>query len=48
MIDMLPGHIYHTIFYGYESMGPHASLVTEEERWKIIYYITELQNKERN
>ncbi len=47
MIELEPGHIYHTIFYGYESMGPHASLITDEERWKIIYYITELQNKEK-
>jgi len=47
MADLEPGHIYHTIFYGYESMGAHASLITDEERWKIIYYITELQNKDK-
>ena len=48
MIEFEPGHIYHTIFYGYESMGPHASLITDDERWKIIYYISELQNKAKN
>jgi hypothetical protein len=26
-------------------MGPHASQISEEERWKIVYYIQEnLQN----
>ena len=48
MNELSAGHIYHTIFYGYESMGPHASLITDEERWKIICYISELQNKEKN
>ena len=48
MSELKPGHIYHTIYYGYESMGPHASLLTDEERWKIVYYISELQNKEKN
>ena len=48
MNELLPGQNHHTIFYGYESMGPHASLITNEERWKIIYYISELQNKEKN
>ena len=39
------GQIFHTITYGYGKMGPHASQITEEERWKIVYYIKEeLQN----
>ena len=45
MTDFTEGHIFHTITYGYGKMGPHASQITEEERWKIVYYIQEkLQN----
>ena len=35
------GHIFHTITYGHNSMGPHASFVSEEERWKIVYFVME-------
>ena len=39
------GHIFHAITYGINAMGPHASQISEEERWKIVYYIQEnLQN----
>ena len=41
--EYTPGMIYHTITYGYNVMGPHASLVTPEERWKITLYVQELQ-----
>lgn len=41
------GHIYHAIYYGYNAMGPHYNLVSDEERWKIVLYVNELQNKEK-
>ena len=45
MTGLTEGHIFHTITYGYGKMGPHASQISEKERWKIVYYIQEkLQN----
>jgi len=45
MSELKAGHIFHTITYGLNAMGPHASQVTEEERWLIVNYIQEkLQN----
>ena len=46
MSELEPGHIYHTIFYGLNAMGPHAAQIDEEERWKIILYVQSLQGKE--
>ena len=38
---------FHTITYGLNAMGPHASQITEEERWKIVLYVQEeLQHKD--
>ena len=45
MSDLTEGHIFHTITYGYNAMGPHASQITEDERWKIVYYIKEKLQK---
>ena len=45
MKDLLDGHMYHAITYGFNAMGPHASLISSEERWKIIMYVNELQNE---
>ena len=45
MSELKEGHIYHAITYGLNAMGPHASLLNEEERWKVVLYIQEkLQN----
>ena len=33
------GHLYHAIYYGYNAMGPHYNLVSDE-RWKIVYMLT--------
>ena len=45
MNELKAGHIFHTITYGLNAMGPHASQVTEEERWLIVNYVQqELQN----
>jgi mono/diheme cytochrome c family protein len=37
------GKIFHTITYGKGSMGPHQSLLTQEERWKLVYFVQKLQ-----
>lgn len=37
------GKIFHTITYGKNSMGSHASQLTQEERWKLVYYVQKLQ-----
>lgn len=42
MRDLTDGKIYHTITYGINLMGPHASLVNPEERWKITMYVQQL------
>lgn len=45
MKDLKGGHIYHTIMYGLNAMGPHATLIREEDRWKIVSYVQTLQGK---
>ena len=45
MCDLKAGHIFHAITFGLNAMGPHASQITEEERWQITLYVQEeLQN----
>ncbi len=43
MSDLKAGHIFHAITYGLNAMGPHASQISEEERWKIVLYVQKLQ-----
>ena len=43
MSKLTEGHIFHAITYGLNAMGPHASQLTEEERWEIVLYVQELQ-----
>lgn len=38
------GKMFFSITHGKNLMGPHASQVTQEERWKIIHYINKLQD----
>ena len=45
MSELKEGHLFHAITYGLNAMGPHASQVSEEERWKIVYYIQEKLQK---
>ena len=40
------GKIFHSITYGKGLMGPHAPLLSKEERWKIVYYVQKLQHPE--
>ncbi len=37
------GKIFHSITYGKGVMGNHASILTQEERWKLVYYVQKLQ-----
>jgi len=37
------GKIFHSITYGKNSMGAHASQLTAEERWKLVVYVQKLQ-----
>lgn len=39
------GKMYHSITYGKNLMGSHASQVNPEQRWKIIMYIQTLMKK---
>ena len=41
--DLPEGKIFHSITYGKGSMGSHASQLTQEERWKLVYYVQKLQ-----
>ena len=41
MCELKAGHIFHAITYGLNAMGPHATQINEEERWKIVLYVQE-------
>lgn len=41
--DLPEGKIFHSITYGKGSMGNHGSLLTQEERWKLVYFVQKLQ-----
>jgi len=43
MLELQEGKMYHTITYGRNLMGSHASQLNADERWTIIHYIKELQ-----
>jgi mono/diheme cytochrome c family protein len=43
--DLSEGQMFHSITYGKGVMGPHASMVNKEDRWKIVAYIKTLQGK---
>ncbi len=44
MKDLTDGKIFHTITYGVNLMGSHASQLLPMERWKVIQYVHQLQN----
>ena len=43
MSELSDGKIYHTITYGLNMMGSHASQLSPDERWKVVMYVRELQ-----
>lgn len=42
MRDLTDGKIFHTITYGINLMGPHASQLNHDERWLITLYVKDL------
>ncbi len=36
------GKMYHSITYGKGLMGPHAPMLTPDERWQVIHYLRKL------
>jgi mono/diheme cytochrome c family protein len=42
--DLPEGKMYHTIQWGKNMMGSHASQLTPTQRWKIIQYVHSLQH----
>jgi mono/diheme cytochrome c family protein len=46
LVNEPSGELYHVISAGWGVMGPHASLITPEQRWKIVAYVENiLQDK---
>ena len=45
MKDLSAGKIYHTIMYGLNNMGSHASQLTPEERWRVVMWVQRLPQK---
>ena len=41
--DLPVGKMYHTIMYGKNMMGSHASQITATQRWKVVQYVQTLQ-----
>lgn len=41
--DLPEGKMFHSITYGKGVMGPHAGLLSKEDRWKVVAYIKTLQ-----
>lgn len=37
------GSVYHTIYYGKNSMGSYANQLSEEERWQVVAYVMKLK-----
>lgn len=44
LVNLPEGKMFHTITYGKNLMGSHASQLNTEERWKVIRYVQTLQN----
>ncbi|MBS3913165.1 MAG: cytochrome c [Bacteroidetes bacterium] len=42
------GQIYHTITYGKNNMGSHASVLSPMDRWRVIHYVKELSGAASN
>ncbi|WP_303318671.1 cytochrome c [Flavivirga abyssicola] len=38
------GSIYHTIYYGKNTMGSYANQLNEEERWQVVSYVLKLKS----
>ena len=43
--SLADGSMFHVITMGRNNMPPHAPLVSDEDRWRVIHYIRKLQEK---
>lgn len=43
--DLPEGKMFHSIHYGKNLMGSHASQITKTERWQVILFVQTLQGK---
>ncbi|HBH06278.1 MAG TPA: cytochrome C [Flavobacteriales bacterium] len=41
--DLPAGKIFFSIHYGKNLMGSHASQISKEDRWKLVFYVQKLQ-----
>lgn len=41
--NLSEGKIFHSITYGKGLMGDHASILSTDERWKLVHYVQKLQ-----
>jgi len=41
--DVTTGSIYHTIYYGKNTMGSYANQLNEDERWQVVAYVEKLR-----
>ncbi|WP_299891286.1 cytochrome c [uncultured Lacinutrix sp.] len=41
--EITAGSIYHTIYYGKNTMGSYANQLSEEERWQVVAYVEKLR-----
>lgn len=46
--DLPEGQIFYSVTYGKGLMGSHASQLSKEERWKVVYYVQTLQGKDHS
>ena len=42
------GSIYHTIYFGKNSMGSYANQLNDEERWLVTHYVLKLKSDLEN
>ena len=41
--DLPAGKIFYSITYGKNMMGSHSSQISQEDRWKLVFYVQKLQ-----
>lgn len=44
--ELPEGKIFHSLTYGKGLMGSHAAQISQEDRWKLVYYVQKLQGKD--
>jgi cbb3-type cytochrome c oxidase subunit III len=41
------GELFHIVTYGRNHMPPHASQISQTDRWTLIHYLRDIQNQEK-